>query len=263
MGLQRHQFALFDAGPYTNHGPRLEDVQPEPDDGGLADRIAKRDANRAMKNYGQPGSTKSRYAFSQSLGGPMLDAKTVFGVPKRPAFTDQMTPFNPGIWRQVGRPAEVPIHSVATQQSFTSQNRLMQLHLNPVTGKNPRLLDEHPLVERTMRAPKMRGNQPRQEVNVIVQGNHRAMARIGKGEIERRRAAWQGDEYRPQQLEMFMPAQVYDRMAPGAEGRARAANEEREAQKERASAKKNARNARLAAAGKPPAVKPAWMTKGK
>lgn len=216
MTLQQQQF--FDTAPYTHAGPRLSEVSADPEVDRVHRRQAAQEANRGMRG---------RYSHTTNKGGPMLDSQRVFGVPKRLAWAgardDPMGPFNPSLWRRLGTPAEIPVSQVSTQQQFTSQNRLMQMHLDPSTRVNPRLPDEHPLVEHTVRQhPRRKGET--EDVYTIVQGNHRAMSHIGKGEIERRRTAWRQDDYQPQQQEMFMPAQVWH-WSPEAERTARAAHD--------------------------------------
>lgn len=158
--------------------------EPDPE---MVRRLTRRDVNREMRNLGatRHGAIRSRPADAP---GEVIKAETRdLGLPvartRKIAPPEPFHPFDHVAWRRMGTYKEIPVEGLHTAQTQVDVRRVAELQKDPSLGRNPRLPDEMPHVLNTMvhRPGKGGIGGGMEKTHVVINGNHRVVAEIGKG----------------------------------------------------------------------------------
>lgn len=165
------------------HEPVSNAQVPDP---ALQRRLARRDLNRSMAEQGSTRVGAVRGTPNEPFAKERISQSTTdFGVPRGDLVgggqRSHFKPFANAEFRRLGTYKEIPNDDFVSQQGAVDRRRVSELTTNPELGRSPRIPDEKPLVVHGM--AKLDSQPTPVPSNVIINGNHRIMSGIARGEM--------------------------------------------------------------------------------
>lgn len=165
------------------HEPVSAAQVPDP---ALQRRLARRDLNRSMAEQGSTRVGAVRGTPNEPFAKERIAQSTRdFGVPQGDLVgggqRSHFKPFANAEFRRLGTYKEIPNDDFVSQQGTVDRRRVAELTTNPILGRSPRIPDEKPLVVHGM--TKLDSQPTPRPANVIINGNHRIMSGIARGEM--------------------------------------------------------------------------------